>query len=131
MLFCISKAAALKRKNLWNAFFFCGFQIQQKSIIGGDDVAASTIEYEWPLSNAVSFPPEWRNQERDCWSALTPPDGNPWADIELHKQFSLLTSQSLKDLDGVVLGLLLQLIFVLFSPVLKLICSAAENETAR
>lgn len=58
-------------------------------------MAGSANEYEWPLSNIVSFPPEWRNQQRDCGFVLTPPDGNPLADIELHKQFSLLTSQAL------------------------------------
>lgn len=29
-----------------------------------DAVAGSTNKYERPLSNRVSFPPEWRNQER-------------------------------------------------------------------
>lgn len=61
----------------------------------GDAVAGSAKECEWHLSNIVSFPPEWRNQGRDCGFVLTPLDGNPQADIELHKQFSLLASQAL------------------------------------
>lgn len=43
----------------------------------GDAEAGSVNEYEWPLCNTASFPPEWRNQERDYGFALTPQDGNP------------------------------------------------------
>lgn len=49
-----------------------------------------------------------------CGFALTPLDWNPWVDIELHKQFSVLTSQTLRELGAGLLQLSLQLIFVLF-----------------
>ncbi len=72
-----------------------GFQIQQKSVIRGCCGRVRKWVRMASLQQSQLFPPEWRNPERDCGFALTPLDWNPWADIELHKQFSSLTSQAL------------------------------------
>lgn len=86
------------RGGIWGMFLFSWFSDTAEKCHHGDAaVARSANKNEWPLSlsDAVSFPPEWRNQERDCGFALTPLDWNPWVDIELQQQFSLLTSQAL------------------------------------
>lgn len=36
----------------------------------GDAVAGSTNEYEWLFWEIVSFPPEWRNKEREGFVVL-------------------------------------------------------------
>ena len=97
-----SFSAALKplhyRGGIWGMSSSRGFRTQQKSVI------REMLLFRRPqirtdglsLSDVVSFPPEWRNQERDCGFSLTPPDWNPWVDIEPQQQFSLLTSQALQ-----------------------------------